>query len=141
MLRTSLAILLLAAGCASSAPASGPDAGASVPPEAVSEEVRLEVGGAVTRGGQTLAFVGVAEDSRCPEDVECVWAGRATVNVEVDGEPFALTLSYTGQQPEEISTVMWDGTTVRFTALTPYPGSEADRSGEAVTATFTPQAP
>ena len=31
-----------------------------------------------------IRFVQVVEDSRCPTDVTCVWAGNAKVRVEVD---------------------------------------------------------
>ncbi|MBI5564486.1 MAG: hypothetical protein HY870_06300 [Chloroflexi bacterium] len=35
--------------------------------------------------GLTLRFKGVAEDSRCPTRVNCVWIGRATIGVVVSG--------------------------------------------------------
>ena len=140
MSRLPLAVLLLAAGCAPTAPASGSEAPAPPPSatEAVDGPIRLGVGETVERGTHTLTFNGVAEDSRCLEDVECVWGGRATVYVEADGELFTLTLPYSGQQPEEVSTVAWAGTTWELTGLTPYPGSEAARRDEAVALTLTP---
>jgi hypothetical protein len=33
--------------------------------------------------GQTVTFESVAEDSRCPADVVCVWAGNARVRLRV----------------------------------------------------------
>ena len=148
MLRTPLAALLLAAGCASTAPASGPEpAAADTPPaetaapDGPAPEVRLGVGETAEHDGHTLTFAGVAEDSRCPEDVECIWAGRATIYVEVDDVSYSLTLPYSGQTPEEVSTVDWGGTTMTVTDLAPYPGTEAARRDEPVTATFTPTAP
>jgi hypothetical protein len=46
-----------------------------------------------------LTLIEVPEDSRCPSDVVCVWAGRATVvlRVELDGrESLELTFSTDG---------------------------------------------
>ena len=44
--------------------------------------------------GITITFVEVMEDSRCPSDVQCVWAGRATVLLEIQKET---------QEPESIN--------------------------------------
>ena len=33
--------------------------------------------------GLTIKFVSVVEDSRCPEGVQCVWAGNAKIQVKV----------------------------------------------------------
>ena len=71
-------------------------------PEGQSEEVRrynagveaqFAAPGVVTaRLGQTVRLgevgvrpVAVAEDSRCPHDVECVWAGRLRLRVSISG--------------------------------------------------------
>lgn len=37
----------------------------------------------------TVSFVGVPEDSRCPADVQCVWAGNGAVSLVVTDEPGA----------------------------------------------------
>jgi hypothetical protein len=65
---------------------------------AVGQSVRVEGRDASVR------FVRVAEDSRCPQGVECVWAGRARVEIEltVDGRPArALTLEVGAGPVEE----------------------------------------
>ena len=51
----------------------------------VGHEFRVRVGRVVTFGRENLRlrFASVAEDSRCPVDVTCVWAGNAEVLVEV----------------------------------------------------------
>jgi hypothetical protein len=48
-------------------------------------EVTLAVGEAVTVKGSTvkIRFVGVSEDSRCPRDVNCIWAGEAKVRLDI----------------------------------------------------------
>ena len=37
----------------------------------------------VARGELTIKFVTVVEDSRCPVDVNCVWAGNAKIKLRV----------------------------------------------------------
>lgn len=41
------------------------------------------IGQTVRVGGPTVRPLAVVEDSRCPVDVVCVWAGRVIVRVEV----------------------------------------------------------
>jgi hypothetical protein len=54
----------------------------------VGREFEVKVGRVVTLdgGGLRLRFVRVAEDSRCPVDVTCVWGGNAEVLLEVGGK-------------------------------------------------------
>ena len=53
----------------------------------VGSEFKIRVGWvlALDRDRLMLRFARVASDSRCPEDVNCVWAGNAEVLVEVGG--------------------------------------------------------
>lgn len=53
----------------------------------VGREFKVRAGQVVTFEGESLRlkFKEVAEDSRCPEGVACVWAGNAEVLVEVGG--------------------------------------------------------
>ncbi len=37
----------------------------------------------VGKGAMKVAFVELVEDSRCPVDVDCVWAGNAKIKVRV----------------------------------------------------------
>ena len=50
-------------------------------------EFELELGQAVRIAGTDLnvSFVAVEQDSRCPADVTCVWAGDASVNLRLLG--------------------------------------------------------
>ena len=111
MLRTAPALALLAlAACSSTSPAS---------PTPVDRELTLAAG-ETTRvsEGVSLKFIGVPADSRCPGDAICVWAGDATVRVEVtanrgraEGE-----LHTANNQP-----VSHDGLTISLISLDPYP--------------------
>lgn len=127
-----LLLPLTAAGCATAqAPASGPPAQAQVQTD---EPFELAVGERLAHGDHTLHFVGVAEDSRCPPDAQCVWAGKASVRVEVDGAPVVLTLPYPGQEASEPSAVAWGDGELAVTALVP--GAGADAPDAAPVATF-----
>ena len=52
---------------------------------ALGEEFSLKIGESAVISGEDLEimFLEVLEDSRCPKNVECVWAGRARSLVEV----------------------------------------------------------
>ncbi len=45
--------------------------------------VKIALGETVIIKGVPIKFLEVTEDSRCPEYVTCIWAGRAIVKVEV----------------------------------------------------------
>jgi hypothetical protein len=49
-------------------------------------EVRLRVGQqktVVLENKFRIKFISVMEDSRCPKDVDCVWAGNAKIKIQV----------------------------------------------------------
>lgn len=81
MIRQSTVLLLLASltGCGSSA-----GGGSSLPPP-----LELDAEGTLAAGASSkvkgtdleVRFVGVTEDSRCPTDVTCVWAGEVIVKL------------------------------------------------------------
>ncbi len=58
------------------------------------EEAVLSVGESFTTENLTLKLVDIAEDSRCPAGVECIQAGRVTVDVEttLDGKTSMISL-------------------------------------------------
>lgn len=94
-MRAGLALLLLA-GCAGTSPDEAPPA-PEIPNAARAELEALEApfrapGVVTARLGQTVRLGGVEirplevlEDSRCPRDVDCVWAGRIRLKVRVGG--------------------------------------------------------
>lgn len=48
------------------------------PPQIIT---KLKIGQSVSVGSQSLKFIGVAEDSRCPSDVSCFWEGQVKIMV------------------------------------------------------------
>lgn len=48
------------------------------------DEVEVRINRQVrSTGGLKIAFIELVEDSRCPADVQCVWAGNAKIKVRV----------------------------------------------------------
>lgn len=73
-----MAVLALLAGCAApadSAAAAGAAAGA----------VEARLGETVRLGDVSVRPIAVVEDSRCPADVQCVWAGRLRLRAALSG--------------------------------------------------------
>lgn len=91
-------MLALLAGCA--APAATP--GAPVDQAAADEApgaVEVRLGETARLGDVSVRPIAVVEDSRCPGDVQCVWAGRLRLRAAVSrlgetelilGQPLAL---------------------------------------------------
>jgi hypothetical protein len=69
-----LALTLLSCG------ANGPGNDQAIVPPA---DITLKTGERVVVDGVSIAFVKVVEDSRCPGNVQCVWAGNAAVELTV----------------------------------------------------------
>lgn len=65
-----LCLALLLAACAATTAGTFPEG-----PARLGQTVRV--------GGPTVRPIAVIEDSRCPSDVVCVWAGRLVVRAEV----------------------------------------------------------
>jgi hypothetical protein len=71
-----------------------------------------------------LTLVDVPEDSRCPIDVVCIWAGRATavLGVELDGHDIG-ELSLTLEGGSGSASEMIEGYTIKLLQLEPFPVS------------------
>jgi hypothetical protein len=74
------------------------------------------------QSGLTVKFVEVLEDSRCPTDANCIWAGNARIKIEVtnkDGgeKTFELNTS-SGPKGDQ-----FDGWAIDLESLTPAPRS------------------
>jgi len=115
-----LAVLVLAPACDS------PSAPSDV---AVGEEFTLAIGEAARVGQDALnlGFERVAEDSRCPSDASCVWAGQVVVEVSLGGSRRLLKLD----EPADS-----DGYRARLLRVAPYPSSAAPIEASQYRATF-----
>ena len=109
-----LAIVLTASGCGG-----GPgDIQARL-----NEEFSLSMGQRALIAGENLGirFEEVTEDSRCPREVTCIWAGRVTCMVEIthEGSSYHMALTESGLT-DEYSRERYEGYELAF-HVTPYP--------------------
>ena len=85
---------------------------------------KVALGETVQLDGVSFSLTEILEDSRCPSDVTCVWAGRAKVNVAIeenDKDGTTQTILFqNSKQP-----ILLETQTHRYRAikLTPYPTS------------------
>ena len=67
------------------------------------QQFSLSPGQAATIAGEPLQirFINIANDSRCPEGVMCVWAGEVSclVDVTYDGSTVRIVLTHSGYLP------------------------------------------
>lgn len=88
---------------------------------ALGEEFELKVGEKVSveKAGLNVSFEAVTEDSRCPVDVTCVWAGNAKVALKVSKtgrRAVGLKLN-TGLEPKH---QIYHGYDVKLVGLNPH---------------------
>ena len=88
----------------------------------LNQEFEIKVGERVSikKEGLKVSFTLVAEDSRCPKGVTCVWAGNARVVLRVSkARRRAATLELnTGLEPKQED---YRGYDVKLVSLNPYP--------------------
>jgi hypothetical protein len=92
------------------------------------QEFKIKVGRRVTfeRDSLRIKFVAVLNDSRCPKDVTCVWAGNAEVLLEVSTgvgrgkRSLKLNTNGNGQNSQEGK---YQRFRVKLLELSPYPQS------------------
>src|SRR6185369_440519 len=75
--------------------------------EVLGQEFNLKIGQKARIKGEGLAisFGSVAEDSRCPEGVDCIWAGNGKIIVKLskpNGDSTSIELN-TNMKPQEKS--------------------------------------
>lgn len=74
-----------------------------------------------------VTFKGISEDSRCPKDVNCVWAGVAVAEIEVMGiatRPMTLSLATLDNKGRNYhQSADFNGYTITLIEVNPYPGS------------------
>jgi hypothetical protein len=86
------------------------------------KEISVKVNETASAGnGVRVKFVEMVEDSRCPTDTDCVWAGNAKIKIRVtrNGRSKVLELN-SNLQPK---TASFAGYIFRLIGLTPEPRS------------------
>jgi hypothetical protein len=124
---TLLIVILLLQGCWSAAGGHTPATTATQVAQ-LGRPFKLRMGQQVTLRGERLRirFAAVKEDSRCPSDVTCIWAGNAAVQLDVstsrrDSKLLTLNTGGTSSLPGE---VQYRGYRLRLLELNPYPSSK-----------------
>ncbi|MFN6962701.1 MAG: hypothetical protein ACK4S4_02925 [Pyrinomonadaceae bacterium] len=74
-------------------------------------------------GGLRIRFLELIEDSRCPVDTQCVWAGNAKIRIQVRGRRGAGVKIFEINSATVPTSVVYDGYEIRFVDLTPHPRS------------------
>lgn len=92
--------------------------------------IKVAKGETVKVKGISIKFLELVEDSRCPTGVNCIWAGRAIVKVEVtsNGNKQERMLTFGEIRPgEEKNTNLYSSNEFSINGLTlnPYPTSES----------------
>jgi len=83
---------------------------------------KIGLGDTVTNDGIKIQFEEMLEDSRCPVNVQCVWAGQARVKVNISGPDMpeeSLDLIVGKKDKNVLCTV--NGYILKAMTLAPYP--------------------
>ena len=98
-------------------------------------EVRVGQKACDEESGIEIEFVRVVEDSRCPEGVDCIWAGRAVIEVKAHkaGESSDIkTLSTNGDD----GSFEFAGYRIHLERVDPYPKEASPIAEDAYKAAF-----
>ena len=98
-------------------------------------EVRVGQKGCDAESGIEIEFVRVVEDSRCPEGVDCIWAGRAVIEVKA-GKAGATSETLTLSTDGEDKSFEFAGYRIHLEKIAPYPKEGSQIAEDAYTATF-----
>ncbi|MEZ4857236.1 MAG: hypothetical protein R2781_00315 [Flavobacteriaceae bacterium] len=88
--------------------------------------IKIELGETIKLPGVSLKFAAVVEDSRCPKNTHCIWAGRAVVLVDVEAnESKEQKKIYLGEtrnnEPTSKTLFSKENYSIEVIALKPYP--------------------
>jgi hypothetical protein len=94
--------------------------------------IKVPLGETVSIEGIAIRFSEVTEDSRCPETVTCVWAGRVVINIEIKktGEsPLFKELTFGPESPArqgKKELYASESFSIFAIAVVPYPKTEGE---------------
>lgn len=71
-----------------------------------------------------IRFISVPEDSRCPSDVSCVWAGNAKIVLGVSLHESTTETAITLNSNTEPAEAVYEGFRIRVVDLKPIPRSD-----------------
>jgi hypothetical protein len=119
--------LILLAGCSGTPAEVGPDAdaGRTIPQEDGTFTLGVGDWAELPDAGLEIRLIEVADDSRCPVDVTCVWAGDAVTAIEVvhAGVEYAFGLHVNPGEATGPGQVEVAGYRIELESLAPAPKS------------------
>ena len=89
----------------------------------------------ISRGNLTIHFAELIEDSRCPTDTNCIWAGNAKIQIKIrkaSGAWKTFELN-TGLEPQA---VIFEGYEIKLFDLDPKPATNIRINRNGYTARF-----
>ncbi len=81
-------------------------------------KLKLGEAGACTCKAVGIQFTAVTEDSRCPKNTNCVWAGEIKTSMIINGTTYELKL---GGDSKPAPPVEVEGYSVQLLEVNPYP--------------------
>lgn len=98
-------------------------------PEQTPEFLTVKSGkqGIAKKSRLRIKFVSVIEDSRCPTDADCVWAGNAKIKVKLSNGQTAEEFEFNSNAGPKGGT--FDGWAVYLEDLKPYPKAGKAQAG------------
>ncbi len=105
-------------------------------------EFNLELGQSAVLSGTAyrITFDRVTEDSRCPIDAVCVWAGDAKIQLTISRSTAPAVIRTAGLNPPN-NDVTSDNLRIRFVGLTPAPRTTEPSTSRAYVARLIVAAP
>ena len=88
----------------------------------------------VAKSKVSIRFVELVEDSRCPTDTNCVWAGNAKIKIRVMGYGRSQEVTLDTNGPHQGAAV--EGYSIKLVGLTPAPRSNVRINRNGYVATF-----
>ncbi len=70
-----------------------------------------------------IRFSSVTEDSRCPSDVVCIWAGRATIVVNIFQNEQNLGIFSLSTEGDDVAVAIFDKYSITLVEVEPYPST------------------
>ena len=103
-----------------------------------SREIRVRINQQKAVSGTKLKikFIAMVEDSRCPTDANCIWAGNAKIKIRVSKNGKAAK-TFELNSNLAPTTVVFEGHEFKLTALTPAPSSNIRINRNGYVATIT----
>jgi len=100
------------------------------------ETVRVQINKEkrTAKGKVSIRFTDLVEDSRCPTDTNCVWAGNAKIKIRVSGYGRSQELTLDTNGPHQGATA--EGYSIKLVSLTPAPRSNVRINRNGYVATF-----